>query len=559
MATIQKFNRGVAETRAPVTFERANITPEELGAGVGSALSQVAGQTQALGNQLFTAEEKEQLRIDNSTTRDVLNKGRSADSIFMNSIFQKKGSSAKNINKEVKDYFEKQKNTLPKELDNQRQKDKFADVYDNFIIQNSAAARTHHSREMVNYEKTSISSQQDNAIEEGVQYRNNTERMMEARTEVKITSLELTEDLPPETQEKALREDTTRFDARVINGYISDENIDTARSYFNHVKKDMNSEVRDKIEVALKHAGTKKESQIQADKIVVNNDDFETQLKKARSIKNADLRDATVTRIKARHQEENTIKREARTKLVDSKITDILNSRSPEQALDIANSLDALSYDGKGEDRAKLIKFATALNKKSPNKTTNPSLVNNSRIKIDQGEYQSEGEIIAELKGTASDPDLRNVIKYFRDGGAKGSVSEPMVRRHFATISGLKIDDDPDLYNAVWNYALDNVKDGVKPTDKEMRSIVADALVEGEVESGKWYLSDKDMSFSEATFQGKLENWFPEVTDLEEKSISKILKSAGKQVNDDTIKRYKKHIILGVPQPITDTEPIAPN
>ena len=90
----------------------------------------------------------------------------------------------------------------------------------------------------------------------------------------------------------------------VIERAVNAGNSGYARMWLNANRKEIDADVAANIDASLKTSGTREESQRQADKIYSMGISDSAKLAKAREIANPEVRDATVTRIKARIAED---------------------------------------------------------------------------------------------------------------------------------------------------------------------------------------------------------------------------------------------------------------
>lgn len=104
-------------------------------------------------------------------------------------------------------------------------------------------------------------------------------------------------------------------------------------------QKDSIAPVYLKLKEHVAKAGVKKESQLLTDEIVATEGDFQKQLELARGIENPEVRDATVTRVKARQEERKQILKDQEDERMDRLTSEIMDlyrgGAGREDALDL--------------------------------------------------------------------------------------------------------------------------------------------------------------------------------------------------------------------------------
>jgi hypothetical protein len=251
-------------------------------------------------------------------------------------------------------------------------------------------------------------------------------------------------------------------------------------------------------------------------------------------------------RIKARNAEETYFKEQAELTLLSEKTNAVLNAGNLEEGLDVADSVTS------GRSRLELTRLAHSLYGRDDTKTDQAKMLE-ARILIDQGKIADIESLWRGYKPYADDGDWKQLESYFRSGGAAAGLKDSNVRTIYKSITGKDAVDKPEQYGRVWEYVRNNLPEGRKPTDEEVRKLVGQALTWGERKGGGWGYGE-NMPLTEAILKGHLETWLPDVDDEEERKIKNILKENGKLVNDTTIRLYKKHIIMGLPLPVKPKE-----
>ncbi len=260
----------------------------------------------------------------------------------------------------------------------------------------------------------------------------------------------------------------------------------------------------------LHEAQVRQDSQKEADIIMTKKPGFEDQLNAARDIKDPEVRDATVARIKARHDEINKIINEKNQNIQNGLANGIENAPSSESAMDIALSAPTQ------EMSSSLMTYARAVHKVEA-VSTNYTELEKARAKIDNGDITSIEQLGVEympLVGKKWD----SLVKYFNEGGNRGQIKDNTLS---TAIQFRKKDfdpkgdeDDAQVLQEVREFVEKNIEPGQFATDKVVNDLVSTALMSGERMGGGFGYGD-DATYIEAFKAGHSATWLPDVGEEE--------------------------------------------
>lgn len=293
----------------------------------------------------------------------------------------------------------------------------------------------------------------------------------------------------------------------------------------------------------LHRAEVKQGSQREADEIMSEKPGFEEQLNAARDIEEPDLRDATVARIKARHEELKKFTNERNQKIQNGLANGIEKAPDIEAAMDIA--LGAPTQ----EMSSKLITYAKAVKNVGDNPTQYTEL-EKARIKIDKGEITSIEQLGVEYMSSVGDK-WDSLVKYFDEGGNQGQIKDTTlstaIQFRKKGFNPKKSEDDAQVLQVVREFVEKNIEPGKFPTDKIVADLVSTALMSGERMGGGFGYGD-DATYIEAFKAGHAATWLPDVADdIEITEIEVLLKQNGEKVTDFNVRLYKRVQMLKLP------------
>lgn len=185
--------------------------------------------------------------------------------------------------------------------------------------------------------------------------------------------------------------------------------------------------------------------------------------------------------------------------------------------------------------------------------TANRAALDDVLTRIDTGEITNKQQIeTAGFNARMTNEQIKKAATYLEKGGNTQGASISKVKAIYKELEG-KNELPEGLYDAV----LAILPPGKVPTEKELRSIVANALMDGDLtkrdEDGRivrdgWF---SGASYYEALSEGRASDWRVSVSAQESSEIHDALRNLGlseKEITFDKIRAYKQHIMLGMPQ-----------
>ena len=222
--------------------------------------------------------------------------------------------------------------------------------------------------------------------------------------------------------------------------------------------------------------------------------------------------------------------------------------KSEKVALDIADSMS-------GQNRVnanKLVRWTYTTKETKEKVKTDNAVVMKVKEAIDQGKITTANQIQTALANKATPADTKNVVNYLAKGGNKQGLKDSGVRTMYRAMFQQAADEvDPNAYQYTWNYIENGLDPGKLPTDSDVRKLMLEAQLqfktEGELAGGSFFGRGRDKSFAEAVEDGKADEWLPDVTGIEEKTIKAELRKLGRDLTEANIRAYKKHVTLKIP------------
>jgi hypothetical protein len=487
---------------------------DAFGAGLGAAVSQLGAAAASAGEQIYDSAMVYQEKKDKAYVRDIVNQARAADRKYMAEQYAKEGKEGINVFDESAAYFDEQEDHWMARLPTPAQQELFKQAYYPLVNNHLDGAIAHQQKQIDLYEDSTRQAFIDQTTSDAIQNRWDEDFVDESLMEVQMTTRERFAGRDREVIDDQVAKETGKFHTKIIEAMIED-NPARADEYFKAHLDEIPGEVQTMLKGKLETTTVAQESQMRADNIVASTPAYEKKLEKARKIKDAKVRDATLARIKARETERKYIEAEAKQQHESDMTKQIIHADSLSNALSIAYKEE----DGKLQ--LQLVKLAEDRfgNKKT---VTDPAKMLEARMRIDRGEIADMETLWREYKPYADQDDWKKTEDYFRKGGITGGLKDSTVRTMFATMRGKKADEKPEEYQYVWNYVKRNLHPDKAVTDEVVRQLVSDAMVnvtlEGEAKGSGWWW-DKDETYGMALEKGRGDIWLPDVSDAEEKAI----------------------------------------
>jgi hypothetical protein len=339
---------------------------------------------------------------------------------------------------------------------------------------------------------------------------------------------------------------TTKAHAGAIDNYLQRGNIDAAKEYFEKNKDDISSLSTDKINKAIQEHADLAFVQNTADEVSATLPTLSEQLSYVRKNHAGEREDAIIKAVKARWDEKEYMQNQAKEdewgRALDFLVANRNNPRAMESILPKLQG---------SENKYKAIQLAESLRPKPTESAeagtaTNRLLaMNRIRRNIDAGAYKSDNEVLADaaMAGlTASQQS--DILESYNVGGNKGELKQ-------TTLDSVvkRLDPDgkgTDKYPGIFEAVQAALPPGAPVNDTTLTKLAAQFIAEGETPGGGIGYG-RDETYLKASKSGRGRDWMPDVTREERDNIERILKTAGKPVNDKNIRLYKKHAMLGYP------------
>ncbi len=544
MPTIRRYERQVL----PQPVGQPAAVPDAFGAGTGRAMVEVGRAIGRTGEVVGDIAQERRDRRDKAHVRDVLNQAIEQDREFMGGQYSKEGADGTGVYDESKKYFEDSKRRWMQQLESQQQQELFAQAYDPRANSHLDGALRHQNKQIEVYDTATKNAFVAQTTNDAVLMRKDPEYVAVSLAEVTATTRDLYRHMGKEVADAMVLDAQGRFHAAVIEADIED-NPAAAKKYFEGAV--VQTQIPEKLKAVLKQkidrADLRSREQQRADEIMSASADPRERLGMARKSPE-DIRDGAVSRVKARNAEEKFYQEQAEQAMLAEKTNAILDIKSLEGALDIADTVE------NGKSRLELTRLAHSLYGTDKDKIkTDQAKMLEARIRIDRGEMPSIETLWMEYKPHAADADWKQLENYYRSGGAAAGLKDSNVRSIYKSLTGKDATDKPKKYNRVWDYVQRNMPEGRKPTDEEVRGLVGQALIEGYIPVKNWW--DTEMTYGEALETGQIEQWVPDIPEEDEDRAIQQLNRVGIPVTPERIRKFYLHEMKGVPRPAA--QPIA--
>lgn len=137
----------------------------------------------------------------------------------------------------------------------------------------------------------------------------------------------------------------------------------------------------------------------------------------------------------------------------------------------------------------------------------------------------------------------KKAVKYAQEGGSTGSLKFSEANSIWKRLTGKK-----EMPAEAFETLRSQLPQGREATAADIERVLANFYMSGKSADSGWF-SDSE-NYLESLKHGRGEAWLPNVTDQEKKDISKLLQRAGVAVSLEKIRKYKKHVIMGIPEEI---------
>jgi len=354
-----------------------------------------------------------------------------------------------------------------------------------------------------------------------------------------------------------------------IDAMLSDKDPALAQKYFrDHEEEIVNTPGKRSLAAYLDGQVETSEALDLVDEIHASGLPLQEQLKMARERVPNDkpqLEQTVVELLKSRYNEAKSLEADALNARYDDATAKILDHLRGGGSF--AQALRMAYEEPNGRVKRQLVEMVEARQRQAladadrtaPKQEVDYNALLEARMRVD-GTHPTLGNITSEAEFFRTylpklGKEFEQTLKYWKDGGARGSLTDSRVRGIYETLTGKRVvsDQDQENYNHAWNYILQNVPKDREPTDEEItRQLAVLLTTPGErVQQGGW---DWDMSYQEALQGGVGDQWLPKVDKSEKAYIKSQIEIWNDAVTSDkdkigtdefSIRRYKKYLLLG--------------
>lgn len=540
------------------------------------AQNQMAAQLTNIGQSLSRTSEvtisliaKKQAEKDAADVQDTLNQAYAADREYALPQYAKTGKDAIHVYDDAKQYFSDRQQYWLSQLDTEEKQRAFKQRYSPRADAHLNRLFAHQLDQTKVYRDATRQGAIVQNIEDAVVMRNNFEYVQAMRLENERSIREQHADMEGAALDVLVKENTGKMYLAVMNGLIADENVEVAQDFYDkyiaydptqNQKEKIPEAIREQLLSKLKAAKLVRQAQVRTDLIIGRTADYNERLELGKKSDPA-IRDSVMSRLRAAEQDEKRHQAEADRQYLDTNVDRIILAGSYEKALDIIEQVPA----GRGGIRLKLLDVADGVYKKTK-KPDNDTLLWDIMKATDEGLINDPRQII-DLKKKLPDKQWDEAVKYITGGGAAGKVKETDIEKAYSLIIGKKAADDFDNYKFVRDQVLTEIKMGLAPTFTNVLDAVKRGVefgkTAGERRGGFGLGYGRDMTYYEAVKNGYEADWLPDITAEERRYIGEEIaklneeqrkksETAGEpfmpmEINDLTIRRYKRKYIMGLP------------
>jgi len=360
---------------APQSNIRRDVVGTANSAGAIQKIGQdVGGALQSLENinqRNLDIADKTELDRRETQLRDYNNEILHGDGTKENPGFLKtKGrntvDSYKEVNKKLADFLENQDkdeevNASP------RVKERMQEIAKQYQVSLDKSMDIHTGQEMDAYHteqtKSNLASIQNDAVLNYMDHGKVGASLKEQQNKISLYAKE--KGLSPEATKDMQLQASTSLSEGVINRALNNDQDRLAKEWFKQNKETMTADSQSKMEKILHGASVKGDSQRATDDIMSANAGLGDSLEAARKIKDPEVRDATVTRVRNRWNEQEQVKKQ-KTKDDFSKVVETIEAMG---SIDKVPMEEKQSWNAK---KKKAVEKSLALISKGAQPTTDP-------------------------------------------------------------------------------------------------------------------------------------------------------------------------------------------
>jgi hypothetical protein len=217
------------------------------------------------------------------------------------------------------------------------------------------------------------------------------------------------------------------------------------------------------------------------------------------------------------------------------------DNMSPVQQLEALTAAPGFS----GEAKAKL---AADIRKGTLNKPTpeNRAALSRGRAMVDDKQLMDQEGIEGfALENGLATTQISDLTNYWRQGGQSKLLSQKLIDGIYKELTKKTKAAPPEYFDLV----LGQLESGKYPDRETVKHIMANLIMDGEIEGGRGLGYGEDMPYREALSEAdNAETWLPFLDDKDDMGkIDQALKDGGMAVNDMTRRIWKKAETMGLP------------
>ena len=538
MATIRPYQWQVQ----PGATAQPNL-PEDPMINVGRQVAQAGQQLTQTAGQLHRIYQAEKMEDDKVQVREYFNQARNQSREFMAALKAKEGKDGVNAYEEAKVWYKEQQKEWNKTITDPNQKILFGEKFDAMAQQDFDSAMGHQESQKkvwdVQTKTENIAQAKSDAIENRA-----SKSYVDARAvEIEEIVFSLYKHMGDEYAEKKAKQHVSDMYEKVLVALADDDPV-KAKQHYLDAKDFINGENQVRIEESIENMELLGQAQLKTDEILAKTDDEREQLALAREEKDPNLRKMVVDMVNARIAEDKKIE----TIEHQEYMSDMLNRM---QAAGGREKAIAVAYSAKeGEDKLSLRRVVDVFYPAADTKIeTNYNVLMRAMDEIDAGRRFTRTELLTLAFPYLSNSDRNKLEEYNRTGGVKDKLTMSRVKGVYKTIDPDGAEDSENILK-IYEFIEQNI--GTEPlNDTTIKNLISMSKLEGEVEESSIWTRGvgADMSYAEAVQKGKGYEWLPDVTSAEEETIGAILRDQGIEVNDLSVRVYKKHTLMKRPYP----------
>lgn len=544
MPRIPDVQQMVQRQDLPAARINVQASPQAFGAGIGAAMQDTGEVIQKFALDKMQREDtlaaKQAFTLANDSLREYL--------YGEQGVFKMTGANAQGLSKKGSQALEKIARTASEKLNNTQR-----ELFDRFWTTASASALDgiyrHEANEFQKLEDETDQALVDSEINTALEGYRDQRAVTDAvsRISATIDSTVIRKGHDPMWGAAEKKKATTAIYTGIIDRMMSEDHPELAKQIFQTYKKDIDPGMHAKITEEINRVGSLVKAQDMADKLVGSGMNESQALAEARKKTSGKDEALLVSEIKARYSDMESAKYQA-VKTEEQELGNrLLNAKTAQEALSIANSAQDFG------NRTRLLsiaeRFAQAENPRAAEVKESPENLYKTaqlRKQISNGAVTSEEQIVLlGAQNGLTNSQIKELQKDFRDGF--DAIEPTQFEAALRLVTG-----DPDAemekYPKLWDMVVNQLPTGQKATFNELKQAIATQLKPGIIPDSGIFGRDNKYTYQQSVIEGRSAEWLPVLDDRERKTIIDILQRGGiKRPTDKDIGEYYRAVIMGIP------------